>query len=674
MVATRKRRRRPRKAASITDNHMKHFLCRTITELNSNITNIQPYNLSSYNPTQKQLKLISYGSNFIPTPKWRHNLTPRHQIDDITDINKTIDKLNTDMIYKHKNKHKQKHKPILHKLKPANTTPPPNITTYTNKVRQDLQKHLQTLPQEKKIENMNDEIQALKTLCKTESVRVATADKNLGLILVDRLWYVNECLRQLNDKTTYQQISINRIGSIFNNFFKTVTAISKEKEEDLRGKNFNYAVINKMKEHEPIMVAGVWKVKALPLFKLLPKIHKLTSIEINNKDTTNLKGRPIIANFNSITAALSKWLDGELKPLLEKCRDIVIKDSTQFVNNVEALCILRGDEIHMAQIDFESLYTNIPIERGMEVLEDFLRMKRVPNHMIDIYIQCAKLVLKNNIFFCPETQLYYRQIQGTSMGTNFAPTYANIYLYKLEHTWVHKNSLLTPERILLFNRYIDDVCMIVRGSKQSIEEKTEEYKNTCGMNITCIVDNQTTTFLDVTVYRGSRERLEVKSYHKPTNKHLYITSNSFHPSHTLKGMITTILYTSIKNNSQFDDYLRDKHNFYFWLKARGYTEKQLQPLFENITYTIRDELLQRNNIRSSSNKISPLIVNVYYTPRTRILPLGKILHENWSLIEENEDTQHLQPPLIAYSRAQNVNELVNTYLKSRDDYMRPNTL
>jgi hypothetical protein len=43
------------------------------------------------------------------------------------------------------------------------------------------------------------------------------------------------------------------------------------------------------------------------------------------------------------------------------------------------------------------------------------------------------------------------------------------------------------------------------------------------------------------------------------------------------------------------------------------------------------------------------------------------------LIEENEDTQHLQLPLIAYSRAQNVAEIVNTYLMSRVDYMRPET-
>ena len=48
---------------------------------------------------------------------------------------------------------------------------------------------------------------------------------------------------------------------------------------------------------------------------------------------------------------------------------------------------------------------------------------------------------------------FYKQLQGTAMGTKLAPAYANIFMGKLEHN-ILSHAPLKPS---LYKRYIDDI-------------------------------------------------------------------------------------------------------------------------------------------------------------------------------------------------------------------------
>ena len=74
----------------------------------------------------------------------------------------------------------------------------------------------------------------------------------------------------------------------------------------------------------------------------------------------------------------------------------------------------------------------------------------------------AKFVLKNN--YVEFNGKGKTQLLGTAIGTRFAPTYASIFIDKLESNFL-KSQELTP---LLWYRYIDDVFFIWAHVEESL--------------------------------------------------------------------------------------------------------------------------------------------------------------------------------------------------------------
>ena len=82
-------------------------------------------------------------------------------------------------------------------------------------------------------------------------------------------------------------------------------------------------------------------------------------------------------------------------------------------------------------MDVTSLYTNIPHEEGICCTKELLSFKwknSWPNN--DNLIKMLELVLNcNNFTFTNEN---YLQINCTAMGTQVAPTYANLFMDSIE--------------------------------------------------------------------------------------------------------------------------------------------------------------------------------------------------------------------------------------------------
>jgi hypothetical protein len=81
-------------------------------------------------------------------------------------------------------------------------------------------------------------------------------------------------------------------------------------------------------------------------------------------------------------------------------------------------------------MDVTSLYTNIPHDEGIEACREVWNNRISQRPSIESLIQLLEHVLKfNNFVFNGE---YYLQISGTAMGTKMAPSYANIFMGRLE--------------------------------------------------------------------------------------------------------------------------------------------------------------------------------------------------------------------------------------------------
>ena len=156
---------------------------------------------------------------------------------------------------------------------------------------------------------------------------------------------------------------------------------------------------------------------------LLPKVHK--------KFNKIPKGRPIIAACGSNTERIS-WL-------LDSLGKDSVKKQTSFIEDTPDL-LLKFAKINENEnlpanakpysIDIKSFYTNIPLNEGIDAFKETL--DEIPDKSIptEYLIKLLRLVMECNIFKFNEE--FWIQLIGTSMGTRVAPTYANIFMGKLE--------------------------------------------------------------------------------------------------------------------------------------------------------------------------------------------------------------------------------------------------
>lgn len=77
-----------------------------------------------------------------------------------------------------------------------------------------------------------------------------------------------------------------------------------------------------------------------------------------------------------------------------------------------------------------SLYTSVNHDGGVRAVIRTLEKASVPIEGKELMVSLLELVLTSNYFKFGDK--FYLQKQGTAMGTNMAPTYANMFLSMLE--------------------------------------------------------------------------------------------------------------------------------------------------------------------------------------------------------------------------------------------------
>ena len=166
----------------------------------------------------------------------------------------------------------------------------------------------------------------------------------------------------------------------------------------------------------------------------------------------NVPGRPVISNSGFFTENISAFLEYHLKPLSQKVKSF-IKDTNDFLKKLDELRDL-PDEFILCTIDVVGLYPNIPHKEGLESTRKVLNKREDQTISTDSLILLAECVLKNNVF--EHNMTYFKQLNGTAIGTKFAPPYAILFMGYLEDKIL--NSLV--EKPLVWWRYIDDIFMI----------------------------------------------------------------------------------------------------------------------------------------------------------------------------------------------------------------------
>jgi len=369
------------------------------------------------------------------------------------------------------------------------------------------------------------EITALVNLKNNPEIIITKADKGDSWVLLNKADYIWECQRQLSDVRVYRPLEGPQVD-INIKLFKNVL-ISM-----LRDKVITAAVFQKLSVEADNL--------RYRIFYTLPKIHKPSSSwSIKHKIPP---GRPIVGNSYSEDTEICKFIDSFLKPIVAK-QPFVLSNTDQLLYALANLSIKK--EAILFSLDVNSLYTNIPIAKGIETVKYFFDkypdQNRSDKHILSLL---SISLYKNDFVFNGK---YFRQTKGVAMGKQFAPNFANLYMSRWENHVLNELSGLKP---IIWLRYIDDIFGIWEhsltdlltfiGKINKIDENIQVLANTSFSDI---------QFLDLVLFKTQESNLSSMVYLKPTSSLKLIHPRSLHPSHTKNGVIVSQILRYSKNCS-----------------------------------------------------------------------------------------------------------------------------
>ena len=136
------------------------------------------------------------------------------------------------------------------------------------------------------------------------------------------------------------------------------------------------------------------------------------------------------------------------------------------------------------------------------------------------------------------------------MGTKMAPSYANLFMDRLERKFLEKE----PLKPLLWKRYIDDILCLWIGSRSELEHFLERLNNEHPtIKFTWSISDTQVEYLDLNLFKGERfattNLLDLSTHFKKTNTFQYLHFSSCHPRSVFKGHVRGETIRFIRSNS-----------------------------------------------------------------------------------------------------------------------------
>lgn len=410
------------------------------------------------------------------------------------------------------------------------------------------------------------------------------SDKNLGFVIVNSSWYLQEVNKHLSDKKTYAQVnSVN-----YDDALKQIeTIVSNYKDE-------SKYLVNKTLRQTTDLIHRLGDEEALPIFHVLPKVHK-----------TPVKTRPVIPSINSMTSLFSKYIDNLLQPVLRKFH-WVVTGTLDTIHKLEELRVI-DEDIMIISADAESLYTNIDVHAGLRHIKNLLTLEQFPVEKIYFIVETLQWIFNNNYFTFRRRK--YRQINGIAMGTNCAPTFANLVLVQLE-----RNSIIKNPSIINYLRFVDDTWIICK-----IPDASQVKKSFTNLWPRCLSWTfQTGTkvpFLDLLTKLDERTFFESKisyeTYEKFPMSNTYTSPYTFQPKTYTYNWITSENIRLIRTNSTFQKYKENLTKFVRKLHEKEYSAEDIKRYITH-TYSDRQRLLLLIPRLKPSDEIIAIDNSQYY--------------------------------------------------------------
>ncbi|BHF82019.1 hypothetical protein SprV_0802515500 [Sparganum proliferum] len=436
------------------------------------------------------------------------------------------------------------------------------------------------------------EVKAIRELKSDEEIVIVPADKGRATVVLDKSEYVAKAQQLLNDNQSYKVIDSDPMKALVGKINKSLNQMRNEKaisEKDWR----------QMKPQDA----------ALARFYGLPKIHK-----------PNVPLRPIVALKGTPTYGLAKWLAKHLKKLTDGSEHTAVS-STHFLERLKGVTIA-PDEI-MVSFDVVSLFTSIPKELAMRVVDDLLKRRYDEEgkpfkrrHAMELLDYCLRT------YFTFNGQIY-EQIQGTPMGSPISGYLAEAVLQELE------TRVFQTYKPKFWMRYVDDTFVILhRDAKDNFKRELDSVFP----QIQFTMEEETNgvlSFLDVQVSRQEDGTLQTGVFRKATDTEKILHYNSNHPLSHKRSCVRTLFHRIHTHCSTEAEKLRERKTLWHLFLANGYPRSFVNKcLYRRHTKTDgekrqRPEIFRvlpyvRNVSEATERMLRPLNVGVGHRPEATI--------------------------------------------------------
>ena len=223
--------------------------------------------------------------------------------------------------------------------------------------------------------------------------------------------------------------------------------------------------------------------------------------------------RLILSAIGTPTYNLAKFLLKFLTP--STANEFTVIDSFHFAEEISQ----QDSNLHMASLEVDSLFTNIPLEETIDICVDNLYSdnENPPNIPKHNFRNLLNIATKETFFMF--NNKYYKQVDGVAMGSPLGPALANIFMCSFESKWFQ--DCPNDFKPVFYRCYIDDIFVLLSSPDHA--DKFREYLSSKHPNIKFSIEKEVNgclPFLDVNIFREN-DKFATNLYRKKTFSRVY---------------------------------------------------------------------------------------------------------------------------------------------------------
>lgn len=429
--------------------------------------------------------------------------------------------------------------------------------------------------------NFTQEQRIIKQL-KEKPVYYLKADKGNKVVIIDKSEY---------DKVTYEKLAS---GNYIELRKDPLPDSIKRVEKALKEASATFENIGRLKMPNP----------SLPRIRCQPKIHKGGN-----------EMREIIADTNSPTYNIAKWLVTEIGNMEKEISKRSLKNTADLIQKIQGIS-LEEDE-RLVSFDVKNLFPSIPVKEALWILEEWLEGENATGEWkkrVRQYTRLAALCMNENYFTFRGR--YFKTKAGTAMGNPLSPLISEIFMAHFEKKM--DNLKITPR---IWWRYVDDVIAVVKEKEiTTIWEKINAIHKNIKFTMEGEINNQL-PFLDLIIKRKDKH-LEFGIYRKTTSTQRTITNDSNHSYQHKMAAYNTMVHRLITTPMDQQEYNKERSYIIDTARINGYSPKLIEHIISKklkkmaqeemttlFTQNRKDEIKKRIAVPHSTltNKIKKML-------------------------------------------------------------------